>query len=189
MKRTIAVLVLVATLVAVVAGVTLAQTPPGNQPTAPATDTCPCGLESVGGMGGGMRGGVPEWAGADDVVTKLLGLTAEQLQAERQAGKSLVEIAAAAKGMSETALIQAILDDHNADLAQLVKDGKLTQEQADAMLTHMEAQVKVMVNRTGVGPMWGEGQQPGRGGMMGRPGGTEMRGGGMRGNMLGGRQG
>jgi len=135
--------------------------------------------------GGGMRGGssmmgrgMPDWAGMDDAAEKLLGMTAEQIQAERLAGKSLVEIAKA-KGVSEDALIKAILDEHKASLAKLVADGKLTQAQADLMTTRMQEQVKLMVERAGTGPMWqtqpgqsqGQGVAPmqrgGRGGMMG----------------------
>lgn len=185
MKRWIVVAVLAVMLVAALVGTALAQgtTPPTG------TETCPCGLtpgtmpQGDGMRGGGMRGGgMPEWAGMDDVVEELLGLTTEQLQAERLAGKSLVQIAQA-KGVSEAALTQAIMDDHKTDLAKLVSDGKLTQAQADAMLARMQDQVKLMVERTGVGPMWRS--QPGqsqnvspmmggdrgsRGGMMGQRG-------------------
>jgi hypothetical protein len=174
MKRWLAAAAVAALLLMVVAGVALAQS------TAPATDACPCGqTPDAGGDGmrGGMMGGgrgMPEWAGMDDAVTELLGITQEALQAERAAGKSLAQIAAA-RGVSEAALIQAILDEHKADLAGLVADGKLTQAQADAMLARMQEQVKAMVNRTGVGSMWSQGQgqttppagMPGRGGMRG----------------------
>ena len=56
--------------------------------------------------------------------------------------------------MSKDALIQAILDEHKTDLAKLVADGKMTQAQADAMVSRMQEQVKLMVERTGTGPMW-----------------------------------
>ncbi len=193
MKRWMLVAILVVALAAALVGTALAQ---GTTPPA-ATEPCPCGQTTGtmpwgGGMrggtdmmGGGMRGsagmmsgGMPDWAGMDDAAQKLLGMTAEQLQAERQAGKSLAEIATA-KGVSEDALIQAILDSHKASLAKLVADGKLTQAQADAMTTRMPEQVKLMVKRAGSGPMWqtqpGQSQEQGvapmprggRGGMMG----------------------
>lgn len=181
MKRWLSIGVLVLVLTAALAGTALAQ---GATPPA-ATDVYPCGL-TVGATpwGGGVRGGVagrgmPDWAGADEAVQKLLGMTAEQLQAERLAGKSLVDIAAA-RGVNEEALIAAIVESHKATLAQLVADGKLTQAQADAMALRMQEQVKVMVERTSVGPAWrtqpsqpaqGQGVAPmsrgGRGGMMG----------------------
>ena len=103
---------------------------------------------------------MPEWAGMDDAAEKLLGMTQAEIQAARLAGKSLAELAQA-KGVSKDALIQAILDEHKADLGKLVADGKMTQAQADAMVSRMQEQVKLMVERTGTGPMWQN--QPGQG--------------------------
>jgi hypothetical protein len=125
----------------------------------------------------------------DEAIEKLLGMTHEQIEAERLAGKSLVQIAQA-KGVSEQALIAGIMDAKRAELAALVAAGKLTQAQADAMLTRMQEQMTLMVERTGTGPMWrtqpgqsqpqtqgqntaptmrggGRGSMGGRGGMMG----------------------
>jgi len=65
----------------------------------------PCGAAGAGGM---MRGGRPEWAGQPDEVATLLGMTEAEIQAERQAGKSLVQIADAKK-VSEDTLISTIL--------------------------------------------------------------------------------
>ena len=125
---------------------------PGTGLTAPAT-----------GAGVVARRGAPEWAGESEAVEALLGMTAEQIQAERLAGKSLAQIAAG-KGISEETLIQTILDAKKADLAKLVADGKLTQAQMDLMVERMQAQIKVMVERTNVGPAFGQGQaRPGLG--------------------------
>ena len=122
----------------------------------------PCGM-AAGGM---MRRGAPEWAGQPEEVATLLGMTADEIQAERQAGKSLAQIAAA-KNISEETLINTILDAKKADLAQLVADGKLTQAQMDRMVAHMQTQITTMVERTTVGPAFGQGQaRPG--GMMGQ---------------------
>ena len=119
-------------------------------------------------QGGGMRGGdarggrgMPEWAGMDNAAEKLLGMTEAEIQAARLAGKSLADLAQA-KGVSKDALIKAILDEHKADLAKMVDDGKMTEAQADAMISRMQEQVTLMVERTGTGPMWqnqsGQGQ-------------------------------
>jgi hypothetical protein len=124
-----------------------------------------------GAMGGGMMGR-PDWAGQPDAVATLLGMTQAEIQAERQAGKSLAQIAAS-KGVSEDKLIETILSAKKTLLQQAVTDGKLTQAQADLMIERMTAQIKVMVERTTVGPMMGG--QGMRGG---------MRGGGMRGPMM-----
>jgi len=191
MKRWLVVAILILVLAVTLAGTALAQT--GIPPTA---DTCQCGgMSGMMMQGGGMRSGdarggrgMPEWAGMDDAAEKLLGMTEAEIQAARLDGKSLVELAQA-KNVSKDVLIQAILDEHKADLAKLVVDGKMTQAQADAMVSRMQEQVKLMVERTGTGPMWQN--QPGQGQnsapMMPRQGGQDgqrefgRRGGGMMG--------
>jgi polyhydroxyalkanoate synthesis regulator phasin len=165
MKRFILIAVLVGALAALLAGTALAAgpvTPPaqGFGPgmgmraaaagsTAPDVDD-PCGV--VAGMAGPQGRGKPAWAGQPDEVAALLGMKVEDIQAQRQAGKSLVAIADS-KGVGEDQLINTILDAKKAILAELVDDGKLTQAQADLMVEHMQAQVKTMVERTTVGPM------------------------------------
>jgi hypothetical protein len=163
MKRWIVVSILILVLAVTLAGTALAQS--GTPPT---SDTGQCGgMSGMMMQGGGMRDGdarggrgMPEWAGMDDAAEKLLGMTAAEIQAARLDGKSLAELAQA-KGVSKDALIQAILDEHKTDLAKLVADGKMTQAQADAMVSRMQEQVKLMVERTGTGPMWRN--QPGQG--------------------------
>ena len=190
MKRWIVVSILILVLAVTLAGTALAQS--GTPPT---PNTCQCG-ETPGMMmqGGGMRGGdargergMPEWVGMDDAAEKLLGMTEAEIQAARLDGKSLAELAQA-KGVSKDALVKAILDEHKADLAKLVADGKMTQAQADAMVSRMQEQVKLMVERTGTGPMWqnqpGQGQGQNSAPMMQRQGGQRefgRRGGGMMG--------
>jgi hypothetical protein len=111
------------------------------------------------GAGLGARRGVPEWAGDNDDVASILGLTVEELQAERLAGKSLVDIAAS-KGMNEDALIAKLLDARKASVAQLLAGGKMSQAQADYMLSNMAEHVKTMVERTTVGRPAFAGQSP-----------------------------
>jgi lambda repressor-like predicted transcriptional regulator len=89
-----------------------------------------------------------------DVVSKLLDMTPEEIQAERQAGKSLVQIAAG-KNVTEEVLINAIIAEKEAATKELVTAGTITQEQADLRLTQMKENVKLAVNRTTVGqPDW-----------------------------------
>lgn len=163
MKKLIVVAFLVAALAAVVfTGTALAQ---GTVSPLNTAWTCP-GVGIMGGRGG--FGGMNSWAGLPDEVETLLGMTAGQIQAERLAGKSLVEIAAG-KGISEETLVSTILNAKKAELDKLVADGKLTQAQADFMYDRMEQTVPVMVNRTDTGPMWrGQGTPPS--GMPGRGG-------------------
>lgn len=141
----------------------------------------PCGM-AEGNM---MRRGAPGWAGQPDEVATLLGMTADEIRAERQAGRSLAQIAAA-KGISEETLVETILDARKAELAQLVADGKLTQAQMDLMVERMGTQITTMVERTDVGPAFGHGQaRPGLGQGQARPGG--MMGKGFRGGRGAGR--
>ena len=83
-------------------------------------------------------------AGAADY----LGLTEVELHEKLRAGQSLAEIAKA-EGKSVSGLEQAMLAAAKTNLDQAVKDGKLTQAQADAMLDRLEANIDDLVNRTG----------------------------------------
>ena len=65
---------------------------------------------------GGAPRGAPEWAGDNETAAGIVGLTVEQLQAERLSGKSLVAIAAS-KGINEDTLIAKLLDARKADVA------------------------------------------------------------------------
>ena len=163
-------------------------------PSTPQASPTPGVPGSGFGRGGGMRGGMMGGEmGMEDEVLALLHMTREQVITERQAGKSLVQIAQA-KNVTEKQLVDTILAAKRADLDQLVRDGKLTQAQADQMYQNMQQTVPQAVNRTTSGPMWGNGNdarpgdcpmwdddgtpgnsQPGRGGMMRGRGG--MRGG------------
>lgn len=104
------------------------------------------------GTGGGQ-------AVCSDAVTKLLNMTAEEVQALRQQGQSLVQIAAT-KGVTEAQLVAAIMAEKTAEVQTRVTAGTLTQAQADLMLQQMEQNTIRAVNRTTVGrPEWaGSGQ-------------------------------
>ncbi len=110
-------------------------------------------------MGMGARRGAPEWAGDNDDAASILGLTVEQLQAERLAGKSLVQIAAS-KGINEDTLIAKLLEVRKASVNELLSAGKITQAQADYMLSNMAEHVKLQAERTNVGRPAFAGQSP-----------------------------
>lgn len=150
MKMLIAALAVTGLLVASFAGVAMAADP------ADADGVCPYSGERLGQ--GGMRGFHGE--GTSDAVSGILGLTAEEIQAQRLEGKSLVEIAAA-QGVSEDALVAAIMAVKTEAIQQRVADGTLTQEQATLMLQNMEQATILSVNRTTVGPFANGGQGAG----------------------------
>lgn len=108
-----------------------------------------CGQGYGQGAGAGGR-----WGGAVntlDSVADLLGMDRTQIASERQAGKSLVDIAKA-KNVSEDELVNTIIADRKATLDERIKAGTLTQQQADYMLQRMQERVKSSVERTSVGP-------------------------------------
>ena len=132
-------------------------------PTPQAGTTAYC--QGIGGTGAGRWG-----FSALEPVAKLLGVQTSDVASEREAGKSLAQIAQA-KGVDEAKLIETIIADRKADLDALVKAGTITQAQADLMLERMQTQVKAAVERTTVGPMGpanGTGLGMGQGARMGR---------------------
>jgi hypothetical protein len=141
-----------ATLLLGVVGTSFAADP---TPTAPTPGAW--GWQRGPMMGGPQTGG---WqAGGrgfgyqtmNEALTKLLGMTAEQIHTERLAGKSLVQIAQS-KGKSEADVIGALMGARKAALEARVKAGTLTQDQADAAYKLMEQRIKDSLNRTQVGP-------------------------------------
>ena len=86
-----------------------------------------------------------------DEIASFLGIDVNTLRSERQSGKTLVEIAKA-KGKSETDLINFIVTRQKEKINQLVKDGKITQTQADYLLKNIETRVKTMVESPMPGP-------------------------------------
>lgn len=84
-------------------------------------------------------------------VAQFLGISQEDLKADRQSGKSMVQIAAE-KGISEQELVDYVIGQRSAQIDQMVSDGKITQEQADQHEQLMTERVKENLNRTEVGP-------------------------------------
>ena len=92
------------------------------------------------GFGRGKRGcfgnRMGGWVGSEnhDVLAEQLGMTADELQAELQAGKTITELAEE-KGVDLQAnRIEAMKE----QIQQAVEDGRMTQEQADWMLDGLE---------------------------------------------------
>ncbi|GAV22187.1 DUF2680 domain-containing protein [Carboxydothermus pertinax] len=117
---------------------------------------------ALGPKGFGHRGG---FRVTPAELASFLGIDVNTLISQQQSGKTLVEIAKA-KGKTETELINFIVTKEKEKINQLVKDGKITQTQADNFLKNIETRVKQMVNNTAPGPK-GFGHH---GGMVGRGG-------------------
>src|SRR5450759_5876930 len=127
-KITIAVgtLLVVSVLALYVVGSVFAQAP-----TPPSTGTPQIPL---GGAWGQVCNGVGVVSGA---IAKLLGMTPQELYAEHSSGKTLSEIAKE-KGVTNQQVIDAMLAGRQEMVAQAVKNGRISQAQADWMLTQMK---------------------------------------------------
>jgi hypothetical protein len=141
---------------AVGVGIVAAQEPTPEPPTSTLGAKVP-----FGGRGGGRGGFGPIWGHGDqwttfDAVAKTLGLTPEELFAELHAGKTLEEIATE-QGVEMTAVQDAMNaaqgEATRQAIEQAVKDGRMSQEQADWMLEGIEQGFLPMGH--GFGHGWG----------------------------------
>jgi hypothetical protein len=96
-----------------------------------------------GGRGFGFHHGGPPLAGLDAAAT-YLGLTPAQLRTQLQSGKTLAQIAKA-QGKSTDGLKQAMLADAKTHLDADVKAGKLTQSQADHILSDLSSRLDDLI--------------------------------------------
>ncbi|TLM93646.1 MAG: hypothetical protein FDZ75_05675 [Actinobacteria bacterium] len=116
------------------------------------------------GTGMGLRlGAVMRDGGARmvDIAAKLTGRSTDAVIADRQAGRSIAQIAGA-KGVSAEKVVADTLAARKALLDKAVASGQLTQAQADEALARMKTQLTARVNSTT--PCSGSGQGCGAGG-------------------------
>ena len=95
------------------------------------------GMMGRGGYGGMMAGSQGSLL---TVAAEELGMSVEDLTAALQDGKSIAAVASE-KGVDPQAIADAFMSERAEWLAEAVADGRMTQEQADYMLEHMEAQI------------------------------------------------
>jgi hypothetical protein len=118
----------------------------------------------LGGPGGGPRGLFK--AGVGDSLTaaaKYLGLDESDLRTKLRDGQSLADVAKA-QGKDLNGLEQAILDAAKADVDKAVADKKLTQSQADDILSGLKAHIGQLVNAKPGDRAEGKGHRDDRGG-------------------------
>jgi hypothetical protein len=147
---------LIATLVV---GAAWAQGTTPSQATPQARPQSQAGPAGRGPGGGGM-----------DEIAKLLGMTSDQIWAERVLGKTIADLATD-KGVDTQQLVDALAASQKTMLDQAVTDGRLTQAQADKWLAWYKQMAALQLTEPyGLG--FGSGSMPGgRGGMPGGPGG------------------
>ncbi|HEX7462926.1 MAG TPA: hypothetical protein VF317_12210 [Dermatophilaceae bacterium] len=114
-------------------------------------------MRGMGGMGG--RSGGMGMTQTHDAAAKALGMTSDELYAAVQGGKSLADVAKDQK-VSVDSLVKAMVAAAESELATDVKEGTITQAQADTMKSSLTAHITDQVN--GVRP--GRGQGRGMGG-------------------------
>lgn len=111
------------------------------------------GFGGPGGFGGprdsGHHGG-PFAQGLDAAAT-YLGMTEDQLHQALEGGKSLAQVAKD-KGKTADGLVTALTNDAKQKLSTAVKNGRLTQAQADDALKGLEARITDLVNGRLPGP-------------------------------------
>ncbi|MEP7136405.1 MAG: hypothetical protein ABI904_15860 [Chloroflexota bacterium] len=156
MKKTILIVgLVVAALVVLGVGVAFAQGP-----------TPYAGGGMMGGNGGGWMHNYVEQA-----LAAKLGLTEAQVEDQLAAGKPMYQIALD-NGIKQDDLTTFLGEVHTEAFAKAVKDGVVTQQQADLMLSRMQSRGFGTGNcsmQNGTGTGYGPGGMMGRGnGMMGR---------------------
>lgn len=111
-------------------------------------------------------------------VADVLGLSRSDLAAARQAGESLNDIAVE-KGVSHDQLVSSMLARRQQNLAQALKDQKITEEQYNQCVQQMKENIEKNLARTATGPngkgdaaQMKRGQRPGNGPQNGRGTGT-----------------
>jgi AraC-like DNA-binding protein len=99
-------------------------------------------------FGHSHRGGPPLFGEKRSAAADYLGLSEAELRTKLntgQTGQTLAEIAKA-RGKSVDGLKQAILDEAETNLDQLVEDGELTQAEADEMLARLKSHIDDLVD-------------------------------------------
>ena len=92
----------------------------------------------------GIGRGFGHFANSEELLS-LLNLDAEALQEQLKAGKTLAEVAEA-QGVDTQDVIDLLVKEQTAKLAEAVETGKLTQEQADEMSANLAERVEQQVN-------------------------------------------
>ena len=121
----------------------------------------PAGADGRPGRKGHGRG--PGLKADPAKVAEALGLTVEELQAGREAGKSLATLAGE-QGVEVQKVIDVLVAEAEARIAQAVTDGKLTEAQATERRGDLTARITDLVNRTPSADGGRRGPGPGAGG-------------------------
>jgi len=115
------------------------------------------GFGGPGGPGGHFGRMGMGMARTEDAAAKALGLTRAKLHTALESGRSLADVAKAQR-VSVTSLVKAMVTATEGELSAAVKDGTMTQAQADKMKSGLTARITERVNN--VRPDRGPGHSP-----------------------------
>ncbi len=89
-----------------------------------------------------MRNGRGHWkSGGSEIVQDLLGLTQEEIREALQSGQTLADLAET-NGVSTDALVDAIVAGAEANIAEKLEAGDITQDRADNILEGLEEKIE-----------------------------------------------
>lgn len=94
------------------------------------------------------------------VAAEALGMTHDELHTALASGQSIAQVAES-KGVALQKVVDALVADARARLAEAVTAGRLTQAQADEKGAELTERITAMVNRTGCGGGGGHHHGPG----------------------------
>ena len=98
----------------------------------------PGGPGRRGGAGGHVMGGL-------DAVAKALGVTTDELRTDLQSGKTIADVATSKK-VDIKVVIDALVNEEKTHLADAVKNGRITQAEADQRLANVTDRITKQVN-------------------------------------------
>lgn len=125
-----------------VPSVSSAQTDPSSSSSDATTPT-----PEDGDCAGGFRGGHGFLHGNLDAAATALGITAEELRTELEAGKSIADVAGE-KGVDVQTVIDALVAAATTKIDEALANGDITQEKADELKTNLVDRITDVVNRT-----------------------------------------
>lgn len=126
------------------------------------------GLFPFGGFGKGfaLGRGIGHLGASVNDVADFLGMSVDELRAAMADGQSLAQVADS-QGVGADKLKEYLVGQVEESVAQAVKDGRITQTQADEILANAPDRIEQMINQEGSLCPWGGGRGHWRGGFGG----------------------
>jgi hypothetical protein len=120
-----------------------------QSPSATATPSTPAGQSQAPAQGQGQfpGRGMRGFGGDFQAIADALGIDLATLQSDLQSGKTIADIAKE-KNVELSTIVDAVVAKAQETLTTAVTDGRLTQEQVDAQIALLKANLNVMFTRT-----------------------------------------